>query len=59
MAIGLFWNDNVHFDLHDWKMKFFWVGNNTGNLVFIRALKNIFNPRVFQRFKSVLNVILI
>ena len=47
MAIGLFWNDNVHFDLHDWKMKFFWVGNNTGNLVFIRALKNIFNPRVF------------
>ncbi|MBQ8201123.1 MAG: polysaccharide pyruvyl transferase family protein [Clostridia bacterium] len=47
MAVGLFWNDNVHFDKHDWKMKFFWVGNNTGNLVFIRALKNIFNPIIF------------
>ncbi len=47
MAIGLFWNDNVHFDMHDWPMKFFWVGNNTGNLVFIRALKDIFHPRVF------------
>lgn len=47
MAIGLFWNDRVHFDQHDWKMKFFWVGNNTGNLVFIRALKNIFNPVIF------------
>lgn len=47
MAIGLFWNDNVHFDQHDWPAKFFWVGNNTGNLVFIRALKNIFNPRIF------------
>lgn len=47
MAIGLFWNDNVHFEKHDWPMKFFWVGNNTGNLVFIRALKNILNPRIF------------
>ena len=47
MAVGLFWNDKVRFDLHPWKMKFFWVGNNTGNLVFIRALKNIFGPRVF------------
>ncbi len=47
MAIGLFWNDNVRFDLHDCPMKFFWVGNNTGNLVFIRALKNIFQPRIF------------
>ena len=47
MAIGLFWNDRINFDKHDWKTKFFWVGNNTGNLVFIRALKNIFNPRIF------------
>lgn len=47
MAIGLFWNDKVHFEKHDWPMKFFWVGNNTGNLVFIRALKNIFRPRIF------------
>lgn len=47
MAIGLFWNDKIQFEKHDWKKKFFWVGNNTGNLVFIRALKNIFNPRIF------------
>lgn len=47
MAIGLFWNDRVHFEKHDWPMKFFWVGNNTGNLVFIRALKDIFKPRIF------------
>lgn len=47
MAVGLFWNDKVRFELHPWKMKFFWVGNNTGNLVFIRALKNILNPVIF------------
>jgi len=47
MAVGLFWNDRVRFDLHDWPKKFFWVGNNTGNLVFIRALKNIFQPKIF------------
>lgn len=47
MATGLFWNDNISFDKHERKMKFFYVGNNTGNLVFIRALKNILNPRVF------------
>ncbi len=47
MAIGLFWNDRIRFDKHDWKMKFFYVGNNTGNLVFIRALKNIFQPVIF------------
>ncbi|MGN0794266.1 MAG: polysaccharide pyruvyl transferase family protein [Aristaeellaceae bacterium] len=47
MAIGLFWNDRISFEKHDWPMKFFWVGNNTGNLVFIRALKSIFRPRVF------------
>ncbi len=47
MAYGLFWNDGVHFDLHERKMKFFWVGNNTGNLVFIRALKDILHPKVF------------
>lgn len=47
MAIGLFWNDRIRFEKHDWPMKFFYVGNNTGNLVFIRALKNIFRPRIF------------
>lgn len=47
MAVGLFWNDNVHFEKHDWPMKFFWVGNNTGNLVFIRALKDILHPKIF------------
>jgi len=47
MAIGLFWNDRIRFEKHDWKMKFFYVGNNTGNLVFIRALKNIFAPVIF------------
>lgn len=47
MAVGLFWNDKIRFDLHDRPMKFFYVGNNTGNLVFIRALKNILNPKVF------------
>lgn len=47
MAYGLFWNENIRFDLHDWPMKFFWVGNNTGNLVFIRALKDILRPKVF------------
>lgn len=47
MATGLFWNDRIHFDRHPWPMKFFYVGNNTGNLVFIRALKNILNPVIF------------
>ncbi len=47
MAYGLFWNDNIHFDQHDWSKKFFFVGNNTGNLVFIRALKDILRPKVF------------
>ncbi len=47
MAYGLFWNDNVRFEMHDWPKKFFWVGNNTGNLVFIRALKDILNPKIF------------
>lgn len=47
MSVGLFWNDRIRFDLHDWPKKFFWVGNNTGNLVFIRALKNIFRPKIF------------
>ena len=47
MAVGLFWNDKVSFDRHDYDKKFFWVGNNTGNLVFIRALKNILDPVIF------------
>lgn len=47
MSVGLFWNDRIRFEQHDWPMKFFLVGNNTGNLVFIRALKNIFNPKIF------------
>lgn len=46
MSIGLFWNDRISFDKHERKMKFFYVGNNTGNLVFIRALKNIFRPEI-------------
>ena len=44
MSVGLFWNDKIRFELHEWKRKFYWLGNNTGNLVFIRSLKNMFNP---------------
>ena len=47
MAVGLFWNDRISFEKHDNKMKFFYVGNNTGNLVFIRALKDILDPVIF------------
>ena len=44
MAVGLFWNDRVSFEKHEWAKRFFFLGNNTGNLVFIRALKDIFHP---------------
>ena len=44
MAVGLFWNDRVSFEKHEWAKRFFFLGNNTGNLVFIRALKEIFHP---------------
>ena len=44
MAVGLFWNDRVSFEKHEWEKRFFFLGNNTGNLVFIRALKDIFHP---------------
>ena len=37
MAVGLFWNDRVSFEKHEWAKRFFFLGNNTGNLVFIRA----------------------
>lgn len=47
MAVGLFWNDQVAFEKHAYEKRFFWVGNNTGNLVFIRALKEIFHPKIF------------
>lgn len=47
MAVGLFWNDKVSFEKHDYAKRFFWLGNNTGNLVFIRALKEIFHPVMF------------
>ncbi len=43
MAVGLFWNHLIPDDL-PLQQRFFLLGNNTGNLAFIRALDNILHP---------------
>ncbi len=44
MAVGLFWNERLNFDMDRYSNRFFWVGDNTGNLAYIRALRQALDP---------------
>lgn len=48
MAVGLFWNDDIPAGPLTDREKLAYVGNNTGNLLFIRALREIFAPKIVR-----------